>query len=323
MLKNNKTFRIVLFSVLALFLISMISIVVYAAYTHSLHAQRTIAPYGVGIRFSSNYLVKGEASKNVNTVYTTDASANGTNPAAVVTVCNYAQGKQTEPNQNDINYVLSARLVKIVNGEYVAAASSDFLSNDDFITLKIGENIFNFSSSNSAITTTFNGTLVGRKANADVYELIFSKSFATEKPNLYIELTATPDDRSLPVICGIFNADVRTEGEAKSWSGGFSDDMTNYNPSDYDGYNYIITGFGSGQCSLSWDKSKVEINYISLSSLLSINGANLNEDNNQVTLTFNVNSNDINRYEIQFYKVDIDSTTTWEMMNEVISFNFQ
>lgn len=319
---NNRIIRIVLSSLLALFLIVGISIGVYAAYTHSLHAQRTIAPYGVGIRFSSNYLVQGDASSNVNTIYTTDASASGTNPATVVTICNYTQGKQNDPSQNDISYVLTAKLVKIVNDEYVDAASSDF-SNGEFITVKIGENTVTFNNSNGSNTYSFNGTLAGRRANVDVYELVLSKGFATEKPNLYIMLSADPTDESLPIISGIFRADVRSEGETKSWSGTFSDDMTNYDPSDYDGYNYIITGFGEGECNLTWDKSKVNINYISLSNILSNEGSNLSENGNQMSLTFEVDSNVENRYEIQFYKVDIDENTTWETMNEVITFSFQ
>ena len=74
---------------------------------------------------------------------------------------------------------------------------------------------------------------------------------------------------------------------------------------------------------LTWDKSKVNINYISLSNILSNEGTNLSENGNQMSLTFDVDSNVENRYEIQFYKVDIDENTTWETMNEVITFSFQ
>ena len=178
-LKTKNILRIALVSLLALFLMGMASMAIYAAYTHSLHAQRTVAPYGVGIKFSSNYLLKGEAKNNINTIYITDASVSGTNPATIVTICNYTQGKQTEPNPSDIDYELTARLVKKVNGVYVSAANTDFLTSDDFITIKLGENSYTFNKNNPSITTTFNSTLTGRRANADVYELILSKSFAT------------------------------------------------------------------------------------------------------------------------------------------------
>ena len=64
-----------------------------AIFTSSLNAQRTIAAYDTeGERFSSNYLLKGDSKDNVRTAYTTNVALPVT---AVVTVCNYPQGRQT------------------------------------------------------------------------------------------------------------------------------------------------------------------------------------------------------------------------------------
>ncbi|MBO7085857.1 MAG: hypothetical protein J6W25_01960 [Bacilli bacterium] len=318
--QGKKLYRIVLSFVLAFVLLTLIGIGVYAAYTHSLHAQRTIAPYEVGIRFSSNYLLKGNSKDNIKIVYTTDASANGVNPAAVLTVCNYAQGKQTEPNPNNVTYTLSARFVKYVNGDYVAASTSDVPDNSYVITLKNGEETKAFN--NTTVSNSFTKTIPGKKAAADVYELIFTKNFASVKPNLYLEVTVTPTDDSLPTLTGIFKADVRVEGENNSWSGSFSDEQTSIQPYEYDGYNYLVTGFGSGTVTITWDSTKLEMNYVSLSQLLAITGAQYDSSNSSIT--FPVNSSTTNRYEIQFYKIDIDSSVTWQdMESNIVTFDFE
>ena len=318
--QGKKLYRIVLSIVLAFILLTLIGIGVYAAYTHSLHAQRTIAPYEVGIRFSSNYLLKGNSKDNIKIVYTTDASENGINPAAVLTVCNYAQGKQTEPNPNNVTYTLTARFVKLDNGNYVAASASDVPDNSYVVTLKLGEETKTFNK--STLSNSFTSTIAGRRASADVYELIFTKNFASVKPNLYLEVVATPTDNGLPTLSAIFKADVKVEGENNSWSGTFSDDQTSIQPYEYDGYNYLVTGFGSGTITITWDSTKLEISYISLTELLAISGVTYDEANSSIT--FAVNSSDTNRYEIQFYKIDIDNTVTWQNMNhDIVTFSFE
>ena len=82
----------------------------YGAYTNSQRAQRTIAAYDSGgDRFSSNYLNPGNSRDNVRTLFVTDPSIR---PTAVVTVCNYQQGKQTRPNDQEIEYDVTVQLVK-------------------------------------------------------------------------------------------------------------------------------------------------------------------------------------------------------------------
>ena len=322
--QSNKIFRIVLSFVLAFVLTIGIGIGVYAAYTHSLHAQRTIAPYEVGIRFSSNYLLKGASKDNIKKVYTTDISENGINPAAVLTVCNYAQGKQTQPNSNAVTYKLEAKLVKLSGSNYVAATAGDLNNDINYnISLKLGNTTKNFNINNLSDSFT-NQVLPAKRASADVYELIFTKNFVTLTPGVFLEITVTPTDSSLPVLTGIFEADVRVEGENNSWQGTISDDQTNHNPSDYDGYNYVVTGFGTGTVTLSWDHTKLEMNNLSIQEILAIQGATYSEEDDTSTLVFSVDSNVTNRYEIQFYKINIDNNVTWNNLSRnIIIFEFR
>lgn len=324
MLRHNKSVvRIVLSFVLAFVLLALIGAgVALAAYTHSLHAQRVFAPYEVGVRFSSNYLLKGDSDKNIKIIYTTDASATGVNPAAILTVCNYAQGRQTEPNSSNITYTLSARLVKTdVSGAYVEASTSDVAKSSYNITLKVGNDELVLGQSRAS--GSFTKTIAGGTATANVYELIFDKSMAADRPNMYLEVVVTPDG-GLPSLSGIFKADLRVEGENNSWSASFTDDTTNLLPADYDGYNYLVSGFGSGQVTITWDASRVEMNYVSLKELLAIDNVIYNESGNNRTIIFNVNSSVINRYEIQFYKKNIDNTVSWNYLeNTIVTFNFE
>ena len=52
-MKKNRIVYIVVFAVILVLAIS-IGVITYAAYTHSLHTQRTIAPYDSSEKFSSN-----------------------------------------------------------------------------------------------------------------------------------------------------------------------------------------------------------------------------------------------------------------------------
>lgn len=326
--QSKKIFRIVLSFVLAFVLTIGIGIGVYAAYTHSLHAQRTIAPYELGIRFSSNYLLKGNSKDNIKTVYTTDISENGINPAAILTVCNYAQGKQTQPNGNAVTYTMTMKLVKESGNGFVDVVASDF---PDYNTNEI---TYNISLRNGEVTKNFNKNnlsdsfasqvLPAKVATADVYELIFTKNFVSLSTGIFLEIIVTPTDSSLPTLTGIFKADVRVEGENNSWQGSFSDDQTNLSPSDYDGYNYVVTGFGTGTITLSWDHTKLEMNNLSIQEILAITGATYSEDNDISTLTFSVDSNEVNRYEIQFFKKNIDNNVTWNNLSrDIVSFEFR
>lgn len=150
-------------------------------------------------------------------------------------------------------------------------------------------------------------------ASADVYTLSLSKSFA-EDENMYVLVTATPKgEDSAASLSGLFNATLRIESAENLWTGSFFESGETL-PSKYDGYNYIITGFGQGTCTITWDKTQVEISYVSIQEIMSINGASYVEGESINTLTFAVDSNQKSRYELQFYKIKIN-TDTWDYMS--------
>ena len=286
--------------------------VAYATYTNSQRAQRTIATYDAGgVLFSSNYMKGG----NVHTIY---VSAAGMSAAATVTVCNYQQGKQTRYNDADITYTLTARLVRYdeSTGEYVPVDEA-YMTNNSLteyaVTVKKGADERTLSSSRSTLSTTFSDcTLAKTAAHSDSFALTFGEDFSEHQPNLYVEMTARPTDASLGTLSSIFKIGVRAEGLSNAWTGTFTDSTSNA-PSAYDGFNYTVQGTGSGTFTLKWDATKVVLSHESILQLLAIDGASQSGN----SITFDVDSDDAPRYDLQFYKVNV-AGMEWGDMNETL-----
>lgn len=300
------------------------SIFTVAVFTNSLHAQRTIAAYDVeGARFSSNYLLKGNSKNNVRTFYTTDPEV----PAAgLITICNYPQGHQTMCNIDNFQYSLTARLVRFDENEddrYVpvdAAYMAAFPASSYTVTVTDGASasiVLSDAALTGRLPASGSYAFTGGTARADVFEVSFSPSFAANQPNLYLELTATPSDGTLPTIRGIFKPALRAAGAANHWTGAFRDD-TSHAANQYSGFNYLITGTGSGTVTLTWDTTRIRISDKSLDDLLSIAGAT----GSAGQVVFPVDSDDESRYDLQFYPVSITDETWTQMNNSVVTFAF-
>ena len=320
--KKLLTGRLILLALALSFSIVLIaSAATLAAYTNSRHAQRTVATYETtGDRFSSNLLAKRDSKDNVKTLYVTDVL---TRAGAIVTVCNYQQGKQTQPYERDISYSLTARLVKYDSStteKYVAVDEAYLTANSltsYTVALTKGGTSVTLRSGHLS-DSSFSGTLSGNETNSDTYALSFAPAFAENEPNLYVEMIATPTGNVLPTLRAVFKAELRAQGATNSWTGDFNDD-TETAPSDYDGFNYVVSGMGSGTCTLRWDSSKVSLSYRSLSMLLAIDGAT--QDGSSVT--FAVDSDNESRYDLQFYKENVTTETWTQMRNSVVTFTFR
>ena len=317
--RNNRIAwsRIVLILLLALIMLFGSACKSFGAYTNSQRAQRTIAAYDSGgDRFSSNYLNPGNSRDNVRTVFVADSSIR---PSAVVTVCNYQQGKQTRPNDQDIEYTLTVRLVKYDAEEetkYVAVDAGYLTANSltgYSVDVKKGSEEPVTLGSSLVQKVYSSCTLTGGASDSDVFSLTFSDNFAENQPNLYVEMIAVPTDGSLPTIRGIFRTGIRVEGASNAWTGSFTDDDAN-DPDEYDGLNYTVTGIGSGTFTLKWDGALLELSWESVKELLEIDGATKVEN----CITFPVDSDTVARYDLQFYKAGDISAKSWSDMNSVL-----
>ncbi len=325
---KSSTARILFLALILTFSFAMVaSAISLAAYTNSRYAQRTISTFPAGgDRFSSNHLAKTYSRNNVKTVYTSDDSED---PVVIVTVCNYEQGKQSLTYESDIPYTFTVRLVKYDDNaeeKYVPVTADDFDGESDplyackdyEINVRKGEESATLKGSGN-LSYVFTGTLTGNEICSDAYKFTFDVEFATVKPNLFVEVVATSTllVGTLPTLRAVFKADVSTQGTvANLWTGDFNDSTQGRTPEDYDGYNYKISGIGSGTFTLQWDGSKVELLDIYLLTL----GATPTQvgETSYYQITFAVNAGETAVYELHFQKKNINDET-WGQMNGLIS----
>ena len=326
--KLNKGVLLVLVFAVLLGSLAGVAGIVFARYTNSQHAQRTIAPYDFGgARFSSNYLNGGESKDNIKVLY---VSGEDVRPGAGVTVCNYQQENQLRVNDSNITYDLTIRLVRYneSTGRYDALSAADLTTYSlqaysveikkfgDANTYTLG-----YNSGSALVEKVYeNYTLIADVAQSDSFSIKFSAKdgentdgcFALNTPNLYVEMEAeAKTGGSLPTLRGIFKVGgIKSEGTTNSWEGMFADSHT-YLPNDYDGFNYTVSGVGQGRFTLKWDSTKVALRDDTLLSLLAIPGVSQSGS----TISFPVNSDDVSRYDLHFYKVNV-SGVSWENMEE-------
>lgn len=329
----------------------VVAAVTYAAYTDSQHAQRTIANYEPnGDRFRSNALDKTAAKDNIVKIYTTE-TANDDPAIMRISVSNYE--KITFPFNSDILYTLTAELVRYDETEkdYVpfnlsvpadvtalkalTAYTVDIKKDGDVSPTELRIS-FDGDTFTGKLSHTFSDPeqkLTGGTADTDIFILTMSENFAASSPtpNLYVKIVAEPDESTaLPTLAGIFKAEYHVEGAKNTWTGSFHDD-TSSAPSSYDGFNYRITGVGKANVTLTWDTTQVTMSYVSLKTLLAIEGVDFDDDSTVYEITFPVDSDIAGVYDLQFYKAagSVWTDVVWNteenktaMNGEVVTFNY-
>ena len=103
--------------------------------------------------------------------------------------------------------------------------------------------------------------------------------------------------------------------EQSTWRGSVQEELSatdsegNPRVKDFDYYNYVVTGNGNGTVNIYWDPKKIEINKY----VLEMNGWTIKDSDNTTDynewsmISFDVNSLQKSRYELQLYKVEDNS----------------
>lgn len=313
---KKKSRRLRYIAVTALIVIGIVSaIVVYAEFVKSSRAKRVIASYGdEGSMFSSNYLVEN-ANPNVNVYRRLFYSAGeGSSAHGDVTVCNYAQGNPARTYESDIEYVLTARFVTLgeSNGVYVRtdADAAAIGSHSVTLSLKGGSEI---TLSSSKTSHTFPASTLDHHFTAtDILHLEFDPEFHNAGPLcLYVSAVPTQSQagvHTLDAVCGV----ALNSGEARNvWEGEFHEKSMTGTPAqpDYDGFNYLVSGVGRGTCTLSWNNEKLQISQVFLNTY----GLTPSTSGTTSSVTFDVDSDTQNRYDLQFYYADESvSFASWD-----------
>lgn len=307
--------------------------VTYAAYTEVSSVKRVVSTQSSpGEMFSSNCLRADISSRRL------------TSPQYTITVCNYDQDKPTVYNPSTITYTLHAEIQVQINNNYYTMSQLRTALNDDTEYNTYVSKIANyciyktyddlnpstaltvskqyFTSGNNYTVNFSTDTLRQTTSSVDRYKVeIEPNSVNDNNTNIFVHVWAEPTDPS-----NLRTIESRLYGAAASadtstWTGALHE--TDCDTVDYDFYNYIITGSGTGTVDILWDPNKFEPNPFFFvdsgnvfangnSTPTTIAAGDPNYDSSYAgwkKVTLVVNSTVKNRYELQLYKTAQSSPT--------------
>ncbi len=330
LLKGLKKYWITLW--LVVILLSVFILGGITAYTSITSVKKVVSTKGgAGVLFSSNYMQPTDTPSP----RTVSISAETTNPSVDVTVCNYSQDDPTTYNDSNIQYNFTAELITYVNGEEQNLTASDFDGSSNYGSmnsyyLKFGEEQKYFDENDGKLTVEFTDKLLTKnKKSVDTYSIFFDTQQLTkwgEISQVYVKLTAKPTVKTggISDISAIIGVAPKTE-QIVGWNGKFTDDSS-VSAEKYDGFNYQIYGSGKGTVTLSWDESRLEISPWFLSSITyeEITANSEDSESKVRTIKFEVNSQDISQYDVQFYRaVKASDVETWDYINFLVKLEFE
>lgn len=333
-MKSMNSVLVIAIAAVCIVAIITVGLISFGAYTNSLRAQRTVAAYeSIRDKFSSNYLLREPTTgvyDNDKIIYVTSENAV---PSIVVSVCNYPQGRQIKFYEENISYDLTMEYYRLVNDEYVKVTDPSYITGissedtDDYaVTLSTtGDNpavVLSISPSTLSGSSSSSFVLTGGLSSSDTYTLSFGKDFVKQDANLFVKVTATPTDNRFALLSCIFKAALRAEGEQKNWTGAFND-SSDVSPALYDGFNFRITGTGSGIVTLTWDTNHLDLSSVSKIEILSNSGTISDPDSNGVaTAEFPVDSDVQSLYDFQFYLTGGVEGLDWDDINDIVTFKY-
>ncbi|MBR3641489.1 MAG: hypothetical protein IKN53_05625 [Oscillibacter sp.] len=309
MKKLHTVFRAALALAIAVALFAASSTVT-AEFIKSYRAKRVItATAPDGSLFSSNYLRAGsEPAYATISIEKSDAEdESNTYFDTVVTICNYAQGNPTRVYNRTINYTLTASIVTL---------SRD--ANDELVITPAAGELPAVKINNAPMQASYSGSLTTSLISPDSrdsYRLALPRTMLTGQ-KYYVLLTATPTGgvyADLQPISALFDLAIKPEMSASNWHLEVADDRT-VSVDEYSGYNYRLSGSGRGTILLGWDASVLELSKVfkqNVSAAVPSAGDVPAEWTGLTAIAFEVDSDNVNSYDIQFYLPEAGTVATW------------
>ena len=278
----------------------------YAAYMGTTQSKRVISlSESDEMLFSSRYLyVSGSDVQRIG------FAENTADPAVTIDVCNYDRNGMGVYG-SDIFFRITAKLVNYDGTDIASETTSDkyrltyLLAGDESDTYCLN--------SISSTVTTLKGPLTN-DGESDLFVLpantktklkfiLHCDPEALSTPQYAVEITATPVGKyeDLKSISGKLRA-VSRSSQSLEWSGEFTDNITGTKPTDFDAYNYVISGVGKGTITLTYDNAKLELDKNDLEIL---SGYKKTENGSKTIITFPVDTtaeNAVSRYAVHFYQ---------------------
>lgn len=251
------------------------------------------------IQFSSNFL---EETVMYKTVVIND------DDPITVDIRNFSKNNSTKWYLSDISYTLSAELTDssgrpITNDSLIGDGVLRVYS----VTAGAEEHeteMLLFELSSTAPSDSVDRTLVHSASESTVQS--YKVYFPSASSKVCLKLTAAPavTHNDLKTIGAILAVSDKSSIQSDGWTGSFNDPATK-SPSDYDAFNYIITGHGdSDTATIKWDSSIITLNKMYFSNTFSkdISSAeDLGNNWKQLTITISDDSNN-GQYSFQVFK---------------------
>lgn len=274
----------------------------FAAYT-SFNSVKRVVSTGTqsDTMFSSNYLSLLNLNDEAYPAKRIPFSDTETGTFTVL-VCNYVWGDESLYNPKKITYTVTAQILSMDGGS---------LPGDIDIT-EVQMNGSNFDT--SRVCTLANEVLDSSSAKRNNYKFEIP---AALKNKIKIQMTAEPsDDESKKAVNNQKLAAIFSFAEyeaTKNWTGHFLDSTTKRTPSDYDAFNYEISGNGAGTVTVTWENS------LQLSKW-AINGE---QESNSYTFTVDDSTTAV---QFQFYRNPKDmlrDTISWADLEKLVTVTFK
>ena len=290
--------------------------VVYAVYTEgNFKIKRVIAPAAeIGGLFTSNYLTISGGAKSV--YYQEDAT---TLTPFTVEIRNFNPNDPDTKYPGTINYSIIASLAHINGDEYTnddpsqITADSDWIKKNMAVTLSLGDKNISLSgntlSGNLGITNVEDKFSLTGTHSSDSWTVTLSNfSLNTD---YCLKITAIPDNQDLESISQVLVVNAIPKIYTEGWSCALADTISEKNVSNYDAFNYTITGTGNKTLKFSYDSSKLEINPTFCSYITEATSGGYSGSSEEtrtgwktVTIIADPDSTLVNRYDLQLYKVN-------------------
>ena len=317
-------------------LMAITGLIVYASYPGQQNkAKKVISTSSdAQMKFSSNYMETGITKPKTIALSSSD-------PSVVVTVRNFSKNNPSIWYTSDINYTLDVELtntsgISSTDVNYDTTISSILGNNNVTVSIGEGEDILTRTLNSSTKTGSFSGTLgyVRNSSSIDEYTVVFPDV----DTKICLRITATPTPSAnypdLSPISIILCVTDKDKLQSDGWEGSFNDSQNGKNPSDYDAYNYVISGYGdSNTATFSWNSDKIEINKQYFTTKLGADMASgvsttTKDGATWKTVTIHLNSEaSKGRYDFQiFRKYDENAETqvsfaTWNELESCVEFN--
>ena len=299
--------------------------VTHAAYNGTADVKRVVSTQATSTTvFSSNYLEiysTDMAVKNLRTTAEGDFTVS-------VTVCNYDQMDFNSYAKSQIVYDFKVELVRQQGDSYVPVNSVQMNgSNAKKFTVKkiMNENeSFEGDTEHNLNTGSFsytyqNESLSGGNPFKDTFDISFDAvEVERDVPELFVRVTATPTTESQQLNSGISTlAGIISISQGRSVETGWHGSLQETGSEDYDGYNLIIEGSGSGQIDIIWNETYFTINPV----FIALNAGKLGTEEDATDrpsgfkkITLTVDSTQDNRYVVQFFKNLPEATGTGNIL---------